>query len=282
MENTMIKLDRSKKYRVVPVVRQGGWLSSVNKDHDGLHTYTGAGRRYTLPYSLSKRGLVNPFESEEQREELERELNLPTGELSIYKKKDNYWHSFEILLNKNELQLDMRNPEDVLRLLMLKANVDEISPTYKGRMEGLFKYAIVDADSETNERAIKAHTVKNAYKKLGQMEDSTETMVNFLTVYGKKPGANPKNEFLVSEIDKIIESDLHGFMDVVEDDNFEYKLLIQNAIQVGALNHPTKTRYELPGGDVIGNSLQEAVDYLTNPLNQENYIVIKNRVEVIK
>jgi hypothetical protein len=275
-----MSLDRTKKMRVVPVIRQGGWLSAINKDHDGLHTYTGATRRYTLPFSLSTRSLVNPFESEEQREELEKELSLPSGSLSIYKKKDNYWSTFEVILDKKELTLDLRNPEDVLRYLLLLANREEIAPSFKDRFEGSFKYALVDQDSESNERAKKAHTVKEAYKKLGQMEDSVETMSNFLIVYGKKPGNNPRQEFLVSEIDKIIENDLHGFMAIVEDEDFEMKLLIKKAIEIGAINKPSKTRYELPGGDVIGNSLQEVVDYLNNPLNQENYILIKNRIEV--
>jgi hypothetical protein len=279
MEKSM-SLDRTKKMRVVPVIRQGGWLSSINKDHDGLHTYTGAERRYTLPFSLSTRSLVNPFESEDQREDLEKELSLPSGSLSIYKKKDNYWNSFEVILDKKELSLDLRNPEDVLRYLLLLANREEIAPSFKDRFEGDFKYALVDQDSESNERAKKAHTVKEAYKKLGQMEESIETMSNFLLVYGKKPGNNPRQEFLVSEIDKIIENDLNGFMSIVEDEDFETKLLITKAIEIGAINRPTKTRYELPGGDVIGNSLQQTVDYLNNPLNQENYILIKNRVEV--
>jgi len=273
-------LDRTKKMKVVPVIRKGGWLSSVNKEHDGLHTYTGANRRYCLPFSLSRRSLVNPFQSEEQREELERELSLPSGALSIYKKKDNYWSNFEVILDKKELSLDLRNPEDVLRYLLLLANSEEIAPSFKDRFEGAYKYALVDQDSESNERAKKAHTVKEAYKKLGQMEDSVETMTNFLIVYGKKPGNNPRQEFLVSELDKIIENDLEGFMTIVEDEHFETKLLIKKAIQIGAINKPTKTRYELPGGDVIGNSLEQTVDYLKNPLNQENYILIKNRVEV--
>jgi len=280
MEKSTTGLDRTKKIRVAPVVRQGGWLSSINKDHDGLHTYSGAGRRYTLPYSLSTRALVNPFDSEEQREELEKELNLPAGELSIYKKKDNYWHSFEIKLDKNDLTLDMANPEDVLRFLMLRANKEEIADSYANRFEGAFRYALTDLDSENTERAQKAHTVKEAYKKLGQMEDSVDTMVNFLIVYGKKPGTNPRPDFLVSEIDRIIENDLHGFMGIVEDEDFEMKLLIKKGITIGALNRPSKTRYELPGGDLIGNNLQETVDYFKNPLNQENYILIKNRIEV--
>jgi hypothetical protein len=164
---------------------------------------------------------------------------------------------------------------------MLKANRERIAPSHGERFElGTYKFALVDEDVESIERAKKAHTVKDAYKKMGQMEDSTDTMINFLTVYGKNPGKSPGRDFLITQLDKLIEDDLQGFMAIANDENFEYKLLVEKAVQVGAIARPSKTRYELPGGDNIGNSMAETVEYLKNPLNQENYVMIKNRVEV--
>jgi hypothetical protein len=280
METTKMSSIRQKRIKVMPIVRQGGWLSSINAQHDGLFMYTGATKEYCLPYSLSKRAYENPFETEEEREGIESELNLQPGALNIYKKTDNYWDDFRIKINKDGLVLNLQNPEDYLRFIMLKANKETIAPTYADRLElGTYQFALVDEDVADQERAKKAHTVKDAYKKLGQMEDSVETMANFLTVYGKKPGRAPKREFLISELDKLIENDLTGFMEIATDPDFEMKLIIEKAVQVGALARPTKTRYELPGGDLIANSMTEAVAYMKDPLNQENYVLIKNRIE---
>jgi len=281
MENTTrMSTLRQKRIKVAPIKRQGGWLSVINADHDGGFMYTGAKDRYCLPYDVRKRALANPFESEEEREALEKELDLASGTLNIYKKGDNYWHKFEVKLGKEGVLLELINPEDYLRYIMLKANTTRIAPSHADRFElGTYKFALVDEDVEDIERAKKAHTIKDAYKKMGQMEDSTDTMINFLTVYGKNPGKSPGRDFLITQLDKLIENDLEGFMSLANDSDFEYKLIVEKAVQLGAIARPSKTRYELPGGDAIGNSMKETIEYLKNPLNQENYVLIKNRID---
>jgi hypothetical protein len=271
---------KTKKIKVVPIERRGNWLSNINKDHDGTFMYSGTVARYCLPFDKVTRQLVDPFPSTEQREDIERALSFNKGDLSIYKKEDNFWKTFEIKIDKRGLVLNLEEPMDYVRYLVLFSNTSLVAPTWETRLDkGTYRFVLVDMDQEVKERAKKANSQKEAYKKLGQMEGSLDTMVNFLTVYGKTPPRESSRDFLISEIDKVIENDINGFFVVVNDEDFELKLLISKGVSIGAIVKPTKTRYELPGGDLIGNSLQAAVDYFKSPENQENYLVLKNRVD---
>ncbi len=266
-----------KKVKVVPVYRNGGWLP---EGHDGEFMFTGTVCEFDLPISTKTGRLVNILTKEEQTF-FEEELFLNPGELSVYKKKNNYWHTFKVKLDKEERILDLSDPIDNLtyRICMLSPHV---APNWETRYQSAsFQFALQDEEVIVQEKVTKANKKKDAYKFLGKVENNPDRMRNILRVYGNKVAPNTKAETMYATLDELIddEKSLPGLLAVINDPNFEMKIFIEDALSVGAILKKG-TRYSLPGGDKIGGVLNDVIDYFKDAVNQDIYLKIKNQIEL--
>ena len=106
-------------------------------------------------------------------------------------------------------------------------------------------------------------------------------MTNVLKVHGKKMDDSVSPDFIESEIDKMIEDNPKAFLAIVNDNNFSMKVFIEDCVRAKALVK-SGSKYMLAGGDVIGYSLSDTIDYLKDPTNQEVYINLKGRLDISK
>ena len=267
----------NKRVKVVPVPRNGGWLP---EDHDGRFMYTGCFLETCLPVDSRRKQLVQILTRDEQAF-FEKELFLNAGDLSIYKKEDNFWHSFRIKLDKEGATLDLSDPIDNLRWRVLVVD-PRCAPSWEQRYaSGAHMFAIQDEEIETEVKVAKANKRKDAYKFLGKIENSAEKMRNVLRVYGADPGKSVKAKVLYTKIDELIEDDstLNKLLGVINDTHFEMKIFIEDALRSGAIERK-ENRYYLPGGDKIGGTLLETIDWLKDPLNQDIFLKIKTQLEL--
>jgi hypothetical protein len=265
--------------KVVPIVRHKN-LAMFPKGHDGEFMYSGCTQGYCLPIDGKRRQLVNILSAEEQMF-FEKKLYMDPGSLSIYKKgKENFWATFRVNIDKEGLVLNLSDPMDNLRWRVLKV-VPQIAPSWDKKTDsGEYIFALVDEDYQVQDEAKKADKMKTAFKFFGSIESSAEKMRDFLRVYGKTPAHNSKIDFLKSELNKIIEVDLTGFLAIVEDKDFEMKLFIDRCLEIGALAKDGKTKIALPGGDIIGSTLSETIEFLRNKKNSDIYATLKAKLEV--
>lgn len=271
----------NKEVKVVPVIRAG--RSHLPKGHDGEFMFTGCKAGYVVPIDAKRGQLVNPL-TEDERIYLEKALSMKEGELSIYRKdKDNFWKSFRVTLDKEPKVLRLSDPMDYITYKVLLV-VPEVAPTWEKRFDsGEYKFAMVESGYEEREQAKVADIKRKAYGYFNEIEGNREKMIDVLTVYGKKPSSGASKDFLVSAIDSIVSnpSTVGKFIAIMEDKHFEKRLFIENCIEAGALTR-VKTKYSLPGGDTIGNTLDEAIEYLSNKKNSEVYGMLKATVEAFK
>lgn len=243
-----------RKIIVKPIIKAGG----MNKeDHDGYFMYTGTEIQFVLPYSIKKGRLVTVLTKEEQaffEEELDEDL-------SIHKKKDNFWHSFRIKLRKDEklmsmgYELDLSDPIDNLKWRVLKEH-DSIAPSWTDRnRKGSYKFALVDMDELVENKAKGTDAKKKAYIWFGGIENSKTKMRNFLRVYGNRPSDGATSDWLIGEIGSLIEDPraLKRVLSIIDDEDFAMKLFIEDAIEAGAIDKRTR-KYYLPGGDPINEN----------------------------
>lgn len=268
---------------VKPVLRVRNPLIT-DPEHEAYFLFGNASIDYSLPVDRQN-NLLNPFSSKEEQKWLEDELDL---DLNWHKVKDNYWHRAKVRCDKNTRRLNLSNPKDYIQYLILKANGLHIAPD--GESQGLkatYKFALVSEEFETKKSVKKADLQIEAYMMLGKLKDDKDEMVNFLKVYGKKVSGVSRTDFLVSELKKIIEEDIEGFLAVARDkDNYELKLLIATAAECGALIKSGR-KYSLPGGDNLCGAgevatIDNAVVYLKNPANQDILTLLKARVKNAK
>jgi uncharacterized protein (DUF736 family) len=269
---------KNKKITVTPCDRKN---PNMPKGYDGEFMFTGCTRVYRLP--RRQNGGYLQFLTNDEIEAYEYLLQYPKGTLSYYKNKDNFWHKFKITVGKDGLVLNQNDPEESLKIRVLMIQ-SEIAKSWEERLNrpGEYWFAIVDEDVKIKDKLNAGMLKAKAYKLLSKIDNSHEKMLNTLKVLGKRPTPDAKTDWLYSQLVDIIEQvqvakgvrNIHDFISVREDPNFDMKVFIEEALRANELEKRS-TSYYLNGGDKIGGTLDEAVTYFKDKGNSDVYHVIK-------
>ena len=276
-----------KQVMVVPVRRKGGWLPD---GHAASFLHNQAYWDFTVKENLNTGSFIDPLTKEEKAffESDEAGLSLKKGDLNVHKKENNYWDDFHVKLRDEVRPLDLSNAKDYLIYKVLLTNDGHIAPSAAEKFKkGTYKFAIVEEGHNNEERVTAASNKKEAYRFFGKIDNSSEKMKDFLSVYytmkpgGKQVAPNAKQDFLIAEIEKIVEGDLTTFLKLAKDVNYDKKVLIHNALQARALKREGMT-FTTPEGVEIGTTLETVIAFMDNPVNSEEVIRIKSRIETAK
>lgn len=274
----------NKKIKVKPIIRSG---SILPKGHDGEFMYSGTVCSVCLPFDSKKGRLVNVLTKEEE-EFLEKELSLEKGDLSIYKKKENFWEqsNFHINLDKLGMELDLSDPMDFIRYKVLLA-FPSIAPSWDKRFDdGDYKFALVDDNYQVEEDFKDTNIELELYDNLNKIKNSRAKMKDVLRVYGKVPAHDASTDFLVTQIRKLITANKdtkEKLLYIFNDPNFEMKVFIEKALECGAMRKEG-SRYMLPGGDIIGAGMEDTIATLKKMKKETDpiYLTIYSKVDEIK
>ncbi len=284
MSKTLETILQDKKVEVKPIVRSSAYLPA---EHDGASLYTGAKWGTTLPINKNTNQLVAILDKEEQRI-FEDELNKKKGELDFYNKDNSFWNTFEVVIEKEGLILDLSNPVDYLKYKILLVD-PRIAPSWAMRNEdGRYRFALVEEGYEVAEINKRQDKTRRAHRAFGRIEEFTNKMADVLEVYGKKIPKNADAEWLKAEIGKMIEDPkkIDDFLAIVEDPNFETRLMITQAVEVGAIIRSGKNGYKLPGVEDKENNtadnISEMINFLKSPRNHPILLKIKAQIEASK
>jgi hypothetical protein len=275
--------------KVQPILRRRGMIN------DPSHTmfFMLEGTDIKLPVPNDRNGQVMCPLTEEERAYFEDSsrsgLPFKRGDLSPFNEgHDNYWKRKEttVRLVKEGFVLDLSKPYDYITYAILRCNKSLIASTTEDMNRKTCLFALVPEDFEITERVSSADKKKTAYRESAKLENDRDAMIDFLTVYGKRPATTAKSKFLISEIDKIIENDLNGFLKIIQDDEYETRLLINKAVRIGAIVKKGD-KYELKGGDKLSlvgeiNNLNGAINYLKAIENQDVLLTIKAQLDKAK
>jgi hypothetical protein len=241
----------------------------ISDDWSKIDIYPKCYQRIGTYYKRDGR-LYDGFKSLTDREEWEKILGKDLTPVDT----NEFWINFNIAVDsKNNVIFDTDNSWDRFRVNFLEGH-KEVAMGYNDRKPGT-KYVLVkeqDAAEEVNKRAqIKIRAFRE-YDKL-----STEQMRKVLRMYGHNAW-NTTNEVVQSTLYQLIEDDPKKFIGLwVENDNKEIQFLIEEAIANNVMRN-NKTIYKY-GTDVVGYTLEEAIDYLKNPRNANVRIAIQSQIE---
>jgi hypothetical protein len=268
---------KNQKVKVVPIVRLG---SPLGKGHDGEYMFTGAVFSTDLGIDRQKNQLKQILTREEQ-ECFENEMQLKPGEMSFYRKDTPFWVKFRVKIQKEGIDLDLNNPVDYLKWLILKTD-KRIAPSWEARLQsGEYRFALVNEGEEQKENATKLNLMKEVYKEFGKIEEDKFKMRNILRVAGKRVTTDDE-EFLKSEISKLIDNNPKNFLAIVKDKQFNTKIFIERCLMANALERKAGGGYAIKGGESIGKDLNEAVEYLEHTLNQEVKLLLEAQIKNVK
>lgn len=281
----------NKKITVTPIKRARGHIKDPN--HIGFFLLPGATIEF-CPRNIKGTTVIDcPLKQDEIEffeDKRKSGMAFDIGDLSPYKDEKNFWRSkaAKVVLNDTDLKLDLSKAKDYLTYAILKSNSDKIAGSLaEAKLNPKFIYVLVDEDEKLEEKVSKGDMLRKAYKISGQMSTSRQSMMDYLTVIGKRPAKTSKLEFLISEVDAQIENNVVAFLEVLDDPDYATRLLLSKALQIKAVVKDVNGKYRLPEGDELCKpteraSLQNTLKFLNDNANQDIRLQLEALVEKAK
>lgn len=275
-----------KSVLVKPNYQNPGWIKKPN--HKAFFMIDGASMQLTAPLNKSG-GLFNVL-TKSEKETLESILEMNNNELSVYKKDNNYWHNLRVRLTKEPLKLDLSNPFDYIKYKVLLANKDIIAPSVKNiKDKATYKFYIEDKDELNELKAKESTTNAKVWSLYGKLSVDRQKMLDVIYIYAESFGnvykslrnidVDSKIEFLQTELSKIVEKDKLLFLEVMNDPNFDVKLLLSKAVKKGLINRIGEAYTIKDDPNPFAKSFQDACKYLKNDVNQDFVLTLQERLK---
>ncbi len=245
-----------------------------------------------LPMDPARRARHPVFKDEDEQEYFEKKLNLPKNSLSVFDRNNKYWDEYRVTITDAGLALNLTNVSDLLQYKVLKVNSHLIAPSWNERNDDpRFRAAFVEEGYENVEINKVQDKKTKAYVFFSRISGSVDSMIDVLNIMGKQINRNSgaSIDFLKARLYEIIEdsvappgepSPLDRFLEIAEDEDYEFKVLIDKALNAKAIFRADKNGYRLPKGDEpIADDTKEMIDWLKNPKNQIKFETIKAQIE---
>jgi hypothetical protein len=279
---------RSGKVKVEPIRRSSDWLPP---ESDSAFMNTGAKVEYVVPRLLSGQ-LIDPLGdlTTDQINIVARELGFKSADdLNINRKeKENFWINRSVYIDKNGKWLDLINIGDFISYKILEVNLETIAPSFTERYDkGTYKFAIVFPEEEAKLKNTKVDAKKDAYMLFGKIDGSAKKMSDFMWIYyltdkeAKRLPNNPSIDYLRGEIGRIIEERTGTFLTIMNDPDFDSKVLIQKAINNGFI-HRDGMSFTVFGESTSKNTLEGLINYLKDERNNNIRISIIGKLEAME
>ena len=276
----------NRKIRVAPLVRGRAFFK---KGHDGEFMFTGCWRYYGLPISSRTRSYFNPFK-EGEREAFEKLLNLSPGALNTNDMGSKFWGEYKIPLDKEGMELDLSVVDHALLY-----RVFQVNPRFAKQGDNTsnpeYQYQLVDERYQEEEYSKASLKKADAYGELNKLSKSRKQMVDILRLLGVKMSGDSSLEALKARLAQIVEEPANNrfkgaitiddFIRVAKDPQSSQKLFVLDAIDNREIVVENGDEYRLSeNGKLIGRSLQGAVDWISDIVNQETKLLIQERMKV--
>jgi len=248
--------------------RQGGGVVSILDDQERLYI-----KKYinSYPDGMTQREF---FEKE-----LGKDLNPTLGV------DDNFWRmdkNSRVTITRKGLSLNLREPLDMLKYLILLSNKMLISPSYEeSTKKATYEFMLVDEGKLTSKKVEDHKITTKAYVEFARLADSKEKMINFIKSLGRVIPGRYDEDWLYSEVKAVLENSAINFLNIISDPQYDAKIFVQKAVDAGAILRKSDKRYTLDNGIELGDLL-DTIRYLEDKANHEMKLRVKGKIEMAK
>lgn len=224
-------------------------------------------------------GMLNTGLTKEDEIRLEKALGLDPGRLS---RTSNFWDQdkFNIRFEKGGITLHPKSkPMDELKWRVMLAHT-WIANSEKTKYDWPFAwYIMTSEEEETMETNKTINTKAEAFKEFLSM--SEQSLKDFLVAYGKNPGTNAGLDFIKAQVGKIVDTEPSVFLSLITSPDYKYKIFLRKLVDKGIVRE-NGGKYTLVGGEVLGFSFDQAIDFMLNSKNQEVLVSLKGQLSASK
>lgn len=241
-------------------------LRPTNKDTwSGIYKYRNCHEDLAPYFTRSGRLYTGLTEGDEKRlgEALHMDLNF----------NSEFWKTFHVRTSGKDLYLDITDPFDELKWLFLKSHI--LVANGINDRKATARFVLINQESEAKEANKFSKIKRQAYVALGKM--SVQEMRQALRIFGVNAESTDA-EVVEQRLTDIVEENPQKFLDRwVNNSSKSTEYLITSAVSKNIIRK-NKTVYKF-GTDVIGYTLEDAINYLDNPANQDLKIKIAQDIE---
>lgn len=229
------------KYKYIPSDKK---MHGVNDKSHPLSDGKLDGSIDTLPVLRTRTGQFALVLTVEEEEYIREGLGLEKGDLNPGKRNNAYLESVKVDLPKYGMNLDTNDPYDLLRDKVLQAYDNYIAPNVDSiSFRNTYRFVRVAGNEEVKSKNAKMDVKKEAYKLLGQLEESREKMIMYILNTGARVHPEIDSENLMRLVNDSVESSHAKFIATVGDTLFIEKGLLHMGVVVGAVELRSKMYY---------------------------------------
>lgn len=294
---------RDERVTVKPIESSGKWSNLLVKGEEMKkepHLYDKVKRSFQVPLQSGNKGggIPEVLDSKvtkmiqnhvkkypngmTQRQFFEEELGCDLNHTII---ENNFWKidkRSRVTIQKKGLTLDLRQPLDMLKYLILKANPTRVCPNYEQRFtKATYEFMLVDENRIITKKVEEANVTARAWNKYAEIVSSKDKMIGFIKALGRAIPINHTEDWLKAEILSVLEKSPKSFIEIVDHPHYAQKIFVQNALEAGAILKMGDRRYTLDNGIELGD-LNDTISYLSDVNNQEVKMRIKAQIELSK
>ena len=225
-------------------------------------------------------GMLRTGLTKKDETELEAELQLNVGDLAT---TSAFWNTFVIIIPEDGLKLNINNPMDKLKYMVLKADPEIATDMSEIGASADAQYKMYTEGEAAKSKNTKRNIIANAYAKFAVM--SPDEIVEALYMFGKN-GDTVDPEVCRNTLGDVLEKDPEKFLDILGDVNFKDKVFIIRSIRAGILRKTTLGKgFDMPiyFGDIyLGKGLDEVIQFLLDKENQNVYVGLQKAYAALK
>ena len=246
--------------------REGGGVTPILDDQNRIHI-----KKYstTFPDGMT------------QKEFFEKELGCDLN--TTLAAEENFWRTDKrgrVTITRKGLQLNLNQPLDMLKYLILLSNKMLISPSFEdARKKATYEFMLVDENKLTSKKVEEGKLTARAYTEFARIIASEDKMIGFVKSLGRVLPGKYTNDWLENEILTVLENSPANFLSIVTDPHYDSKIFIQNAIDAGAILKKGDKRYTLDNGVELGD-LIDTINFVNATENQEVKFRIKGKIQL--
>lgn len=236
-----------------------------------------AKREFVVPRYASNGQYYNVLTNNEKAC-LERVMGLEDNALSIYKRDNNFWDDYKVVLTKDPLMLDLSNPNDYIKYKVLLLNniyVAKSLAELEDRPRITYQFVLVSQNEQDKSELKEFNISSKAYMLLGQYRHDVETLRVLLEVLeGRAISNKVTEENAIARLNEYIKSNAKTFIKLAEDDLLPTKVLIKRAVEAHLISKKSNMYFLTATNEPLCNEgaesvLSVAAAYLADPKNSE-------------
>lgn len=252
----------------------------LDSNHVSKYMYNGVKQPIAPEYHTASKTFLTGLTPEEETM-FEAKLGLKPGTLGKY--NEEYWANYANYVSVGK-EGTVLNPDtnwhDYLKYKWLSAQPQVATSRHDFEENYSSKQYLMEAETAVNKnKAVGFSKKAKAFKLYSSL--SLEDKKDFMISLGMKIVDHSEDSIDAWIGENYIETKPEEFVAILEDDNYKIKQLIFKAVNAGFINKKG-TKFHLEDGELIGNTLQQTIDFLKDPVNQEIEHLINTRLKIKK